>query len=1119
MENGLTRSAKQDFLPSDIGRGQQCFLSRNVRLVDIGSQGALGAARGSGGENYDLFLDFSNLEQSEIGVFCECKRFLDNYLCKHVWAMLREIDSFHYRVFESRGNFSFVECSPEDVTVGRPFEIPLRSVNHAVARQDVSPPNALRDTHQPWKRALAAARTLASGKPAAAYSDSLSVKPVRHWFVIRLSDLAHEKQFDLRLYRSRQKADGDWGSISLCTPSLKSRQHVTDAKEHRALALLDIRQEEGYRYHLSDFHIYLHPAVLDETLAALAETERFGWTLDGGQSLGDFHPLRYDRGEKWRFNLRLARSATAGKVEVQPLLTRNAGLEGVVEENGIADSPTEERSVHQVLGICSSGALLFEDHIALADVGDCEAIRVWQRIGELEFDKQELGEFMAELSNSAGGGNLELDSSLEVSVVEGTPVPKLRLLSPQSASENYFYARVLMCYGDQEVSYETDSGSIYNGKNDQLVQRDTELEQDWIRQLSHFPFREDHGRYAYEQTEALRLHRKHFSETITELSNLGWEVEADGNKVRRASDFDIQVESGEDWFDLHANVKFDGQNSSLPALLKALKRGERFVVLDDGSRGILPEEWLNRFGGFATAGVHTDTSVRFQKTQALMLDAMLGEQEEVQFDRKFSNWCKKLKSFSGVKPAKEPRGFKGELREYQRQGVGWFKFLHDFRFGGCLADDMGLGKTVQVLAWLEKRRCRKVEAGAKRKPSIVVVPKSLVFNWVEEAKRFAPKLAVVDYTGTERKARLAEAEDYDVLVTTYSTMRNEIEHLRRSSFDYAILDEAQAIKNPRAQVTKAARLLNADHRLAMTGTPVENHLGDLWSLFDFLNPGMLNGTSAKALASNEDREAGLRAVSKALKPFVLRRTKKEVLTELPEKTEQTLYSEMLPKQVKLYNELRDHYRFALKKKVQQKGLNQSKIHVLEALLRLRQVACDPRLVDPESKVKGAKVELLVQQIKELIEEGHKALVFSQFTSLLALVRQDLIRDGIEFEYLDGKTNQRDKRVKRFQSSDLCSVFLISLKAGGHGLNLTAADYVFILDPWWNPAVEAQAIDRAHRMGQVNPVTAYKMISKDSVEDKILKLQESKRGLAEAIIHSDEGLLKSLTASDLQLLLG
>jgi SNF2 family DNA or RNA helicase len=317
-------------------------------------------------------------------------------------------------------------------------------------------------------------------------------------------------------------------------------------------------------------------------------------------------------------------------------------------------------------------------------------------------------------------------------------------------------------------------------------------------------------------------------------------------------------------------------------------------------------------------------------------------------------------------------------------------------------------------------------------------------------------------------------------------------------------------------------LIKANHRLAMTGTPVENHLGELWSLFDFLNPAMLGKASAFSAFARSNREYdadSLQVLARALRPFLLRRTKDQVLSELPEKTEQTLYCELSTKERKAYDELRDYYRVQLTTTVRDKGLAKSKIHVLEALLRLRQAACHPGLLDKsQSSELSAKLETLLEQIQEIIEEGHKALVFSQFTSLLAIVRQHLDRQGLVYEYLDGQTVNRGERVKRFQEDADCPLFLISLKAGGHGLNLTAADYVFILDPWWNPAVEAQAVDRAHRIGQTRRVFAYRLIARNTVEDKIIELQKSKRDLADAIVSANNSVIRTLTADDLELLL-
>ncbi|MCX6609196.1 MAG: DEAD/DEAH box helicase, partial [Acidobacteria bacterium] len=359
-------------------------------------------------------------------------------------------------------------------------------------------------------------------------------------------------------------------------------------------------------------------------------------------------------------------------------------------------------------------------------------------------------------------------------------------------------------------------------------------------------------------------------------------------------------------------------------------------------------------------------------------------------------------------------------------------------------------------------------------------------------------------------------------VTTYGTLRRDAVRPKDVAFDYVVLDEAQAVKNAGTESAKAVRLLQSQHRLALSGTPVENHLGELWSLFEFLNPGMLGAASVFQLTSGGGKtmEPETRALlAHALRPFILRRTKDQVVKELPAKTEQTVYCEMEPAQRKLYDELKKHYRDGLLQRIEMDGLAKSKIMVLEALLRLRQAACHPGLIDKERAGEpSAKLEALEEQLREVMETGHKAIVFSQFTSFLGILRGRLDKAGVVYEYLDGKTRDRQGKVERFQGDPDCKLFLISLKAGGLGLNLTAAEYVFLLDPWWNPAVEAQAVDRAHRIGQQRPVFAYRLIARDTVEEKVLELQKSKRDLAASIIQGDNSLIRDLKREDLELLL-
>jgi SNF2 family DNA or RNA helicase len=581
-----------------------------------------------------------------------------------------------------------------------------------------------------------------------------------------------------------------------------------------------------------------------------------------------------------------------------------------------------------------------------------------------------------------------------------------------------------------------------------------------------------------------------------------------------------------DWFELHGSVDFGGTSATLPALLAALRRGENVVRLDDGTFGMIPEEWLAKYGGVASLGTVEGDHLRFTRSQAGLLDALLASQPEAKCDAVFEKARAELRAFAGVAPADPPAGFVGQLREYQREGLGWLQFVRQFGFGGCLADDMGLGKTVQVLALLESRRELRAAGEGKKSerpgPSLVVVPRSLVFNWKEEAARFTPRLRVLDHTGTGRPRDTTAFADFDVVLTTYGTLRRDALLFKDFAFDYAILDEAQAVKNADTESAKAVRLLRARHRLALSGTPVENHLGELWSLFEFLNPGMLGTASVFKLLAGDLRNPdaqGRDVLARALRPFILRRTKEQVARDLPAKSEQTIYCEMKPAQRKRYDELREHYRQSLLSKVDAQGMARSKIQVLEALLRLRQAACHPGLIDKERTGEpSAKLDALLPQLDEVMDEGHKTLVFSQFTSLLAIVRERLDAEGITYEYLDGRTRDRAARVERFQTDPECRLFLISLKAGGLGLNLTAAEYVFLLDPWWNPAVEAQAIDRAHRIGQERPVFAYRLIARDTVEEKVLELQKSKRELADAIIGGDRGPISGLTREDLEMLL-
>jgi superfamily II DNA or RNA helicase len=762
----------------------------------------------------------------------------------------------------------------------------------------------------------------------------------------------------------------------------------------------------------------------------------------------------------------------------------------------------------------------------LVDDGVFSWISQWQGQGQLTVPSGEIEEWLAQVLALPAAPRLDLPVELAYEEVSDTPRPRLVVRLPKGQQAGARLGCFLSFdYGGVFVPAGQSGRGILQPARRRFLRRDPEAERAAAARLLELGVRKQSD-YATAMTGAtMDLSPRRLPRVVTALLQEGWHVEAEGRRYRRAGGFHIEVASGIDWFALQGRVDFDGATATLPELLAALRRGESTVRLGDGTYGILPEEWLRRYAPLAGLGTAHGGELHFTRAQVGLLDAMVAAQPEVSVDGTFARAREELRRFEGIRPVTAPVGFVGELRPYQRDGLGWLQFLERFGFGGCLADDMGLGKTVMVLALLEGRRERRAQVppGPDRPgPSLAVVPRSLIFNWKQEAARFSPKLRVLDHTGANRLAPGEHFDDYDLVLTTYGTLRRDAANLAQTRLDYAILDEAQAIKNAGTDAAKSARLLRADHRLALSGTPVENHLGELWSLFEFLNPGML-GTAA----AFQSEGAGLRnpdastrrQLARALRPFILRRTKEQVARDLPPKIEQTLACELEPTQRALYEELRHHYRQSLLGRLEREGLERVTMHVLEALLRLRQAACHPGLIDPKRLAEGsAKLDALLPQLAEVVAEGHKALVFSQFVSLLSIVRTRLQREGITHEYLDGQTRDRAARVQRFQTDPRCPLFLISLRAGGLGLNLTAADYVFLLDPWWNPAVEAQAIDRTHRIGQTRRVFAYRLIARDTVEDKILELQRHKRELADAIVGADASPLRSLTREDLERLL-
>ena len=717
---------------------------------------------------------------------------------------------------------------------------------------------------------------------------------------------------------------------------------------------------------------------------------------------------------------------------------------------------------------------------------------------------------------ASGTPPLDFPEGVSIREIVAAPTPRLVIHPPTPNATLPLFAELSFLYDGIAIPAQRPGRTAFDASRGALVRRDPEAESraravaaeagvgPLPKGLSQPPPAGAH----------LAIAPTALPEIVGALGREGFRVEAGaGREYRKASDFRMRIATGVDWFEVDGEVEFDGRMVPLPAVLDALRRGVGYVVLDDGTLGVIPEAWLARHGFVLRLGAPIEGRLRFAKSQGTLLGALAAADPRVHVDAPFAEVKQAIAAGAPIEPADPPEGFSGSLRAYQREGLGWLRTITRSGLGGLLADDMGLGKTVQVLALLADR------TGAGR-PSLVVAPRSLVFNWKRESARFTPSMRVLDHTGTDRKPPGEHFMDHDLVITTYGTLRRDAEKLASFRFDHVVLDEAQAIKNDVSDTARAARRLVADRRLALSGTPVENHLGELWSIVEFLNPGMLGRSSVwKTVMERQPSPEGLALLGKALAPLMLRRTKAEVATDLPARTDETLVCELDAPERKLYDELRDRFRAELLGHVKAQGMRGAGTRVLEALLRLRQASCHPGLIDAARKgERSAKLDALIPELLSLRENGQKALVFSQFRTLLEIAKPALEAEGLRCTQLDGKTRDRESVVARFQEDASVNVLLVSLKAGGVGLNLTAAEYVFLLDPWWNPAAEAQAIDRAHRIGQTKPVFAYRLIARDTVEERIAELQQKKRALAESVIRGDGAPLRELTIEDLDRLL-
>ncbi|MGE7774971.1 SNF2-related protein [Chitinophaga sp. NPDC101104] len=690
--------------------------------------------------------------------------------------------------------------------------------------------------------------------------------------------------------------------------------------------------------------------------------------------------------------------------------------------------------------------------------------------------------------------------------------------------DNYIYITPVMKYGGVEVPVYSRKQLTDTDRNGNAfkIQRDNEAEVALTTMVMHqHPDFNDQVR----EYEYFYLHKNKFLdedwfldafETWRKegITILGFN-ELPGNKRNpHKARVQIEVNSGIDWFNAHLKVSFGNKPASLRQLHKAIRNKSRFVELGDGTSGLLPDEWIHRLEKYFQAGEIDADILKFPKINFSEISAMFDR--EVLSQETQAEIAQLGQAFPPAKEIPEtpvPAGLQAELRAYQREGLNWLNYLDGFNFGGCLADDMGLGKTVQIIAFILSQQEKNGHA-----THLVVAPTSLLFNWQEELQRFAPSLSVQLHYGANRLKSADSAGDFDVVLTSYGTLISDIGFLKTFRFGYVFLDESQAIKNPNSERYKAARLLQSRNRIVLTGTPVENNTVDLYGQLSFACPGLLGSKQyfREIYSIPIDRfgfSKRAMELQQKVKPFILRRTKKQVARELPERTEMTIYCEMNAEQRKIYDAYEQELRDYIANKTDDE-IHRNSMHVLTGLTKLRQICNSPVLLkEGHSGENSVKIEVLLEQIENKSRE-HKILVFSQFTGMLDLIRTELENRKIPFEYLTGQTKDRGAKVAHFQTNDAVRVFLISLKAGGVGLNLTEADYVYLVDPWWNPAAENQAIDRSHRIGQHRNVVAVRLICSGTIEEKIRIMQQRKSQLALDLVKTDGTVLQQMSKSDL-----
>ncbi|MDF1878391.1 DEAD/DEAH box helicase [Sulfurimonas sp. SAG-AH-194-C20] len=753
-----------------------------------------------------------------------------------------------------------------------------------------------------------------------------------------------------------------------------------------------------------------------------------------------------------------------------------------------------------------------------------------QLLNAPKIPKEEIAKVYTQVARKLPTVDIITPKAIDIKKIDASPTPSLHLKFTQEAHEKSFNSfTVDFLYDKYSVKYLPREEKISFYENEQKIEilRDLKFEESVKAKIESYGFStelvDDNISVTLEtsnrQTQ-LKIWRDFLQNHLETLKREGWQVEIDEEfnmKFEPSCEIVAESEEKNDWFSLSFNLEFNGISQAIAPLVTSII--QEFDNFENIPELINIEVSENHFVEIQTKQIkpiintiielldkkEKDNTLKISPFDAHLLDFM-DDNIIWRGNKDIIDLSNRLKDFKGIQKVPVPKALNAELRAYQQEGLNWLDFLYEYKFGGVLADDMGLGKTIQTLANLSRLK----EAGKLITPSLIVMPTSLIANWKQEAAKFTPNLRVLSLHGSDRAGQFDLIREYDVLLTTYPLIVRDQEKFLKHKFFYIILDEAQKIKNHKTKMAVALKTLRSEHRLALSGTPIENHLGELWSIFSFLMPGFLDTMRFfknyyQTPIEKEHNFERQNLLNKRIKPFMLRRTKEVVATELPPKSEIIKYTQFEGPQSKLYESIRVTMEKRVQEAVSAKGIGSSHITILDALLKLRQVCCDPSLLKIEEAQKvhhSAKLELFIDLVDELLAEGRKILVFSQFTSMLSILEQKIKQKQISYTKLTGSTRKREEAIAKFTDGN-ADIFLISLKAGGVGLNLTQADTVIHYDPWWNPAVENQATDRAYRIGQDKAVFVYKLIIENTIEQKILEMQKKKQSLQDGIYDSNK----------------